>query len=167
MPQSLAAGAAVAGMGLKAYGTLRAGDLAAQQGSAEREADNYRATLLEQQAGQTRAASQRTALDQRRQTTLVESRARAVAAASGAGASDSTVNDIEGRIAQRGEYAALSSLFNGEERARGLEDQGAGVRFEGAEAGYLGKQKQSASRVAAIAGLLSGGSDLYSKYGAS
>ena len=61
------------------------------------------------------------ASEQRRQGRLLSSRALAVAAASGAGAGDPTVENIIGDIGAEGEFRALSEMFIGEERARGLE----------------------------------------------
>lgn len=79
------------------------------------------AKQLRYQAGQTRASSQRAAAEERRRARLLDSRARAVAAKSGAGVSDPTVVNLRGDIEARGEYNALSRMYEGETEAGSLE----------------------------------------------
>lgn len=136
-------------------------------GKAEQQAANSRAAALEHQAkqteqaaGQERAASQRASSEQRRQARLVESQAIARAAASGAGVADPTVENILGEIGQEGEFRALSELFIGEERARGLETQAAGNVFEAAQQRTAGAVALSSSRTKAFAQGLAGGTNL-------
>ena len=73
----------------------------------------------EQQAGQERAASQRQALEDKRQARILQSRAQARGAASGA--TGPGLFDIESDIIGEGELSALTSLYEGEERARSAE----------------------------------------------
>lgn len=103
-------------------------------GNAARGAANFEAAQMKQQAGQERAVAQRQAIEQRRQAGLANSRVQAVAAASGAGATDPTVLNIEGNNAATGEYNALSALYSGEEKARGFEMSAAARKYEGATA---------------------------------
>lgn len=156
---------AAAGSVLSAYGTILAGNAAARQGEAQQTAFNYQADELRQQAGQTRAASQRTADNSRLAGDYAISRARAVAGASGGGVTDPTVNTVVGNLAGRSEYNALSDLFTGEERARGLETQAGLDNFQGDQAYRAGQTKKKLAYIQAGATVLGSGSDLYSKYG--
>lgn len=160
--------AVVLGVGatlVQASGTLAAG-------RAEQEAANARAQGLEHQAaqgrqvaGQERATAQRAAIEQRRQGRFLASRALAVAAASGAGAGDPTVENILGGIGAEGEFRALSELFIGEERARGLETQADLRIFESEQERRAGKAARRASRGTAFAQILGGGATAFSASG--
>lgn len=143
--------AGIAGGGLSALGTLAAGN------SAEKAA-NFEASQLQRNAGLARAASQRAAIEERRKADLVSSRALAVAAASGGG-TGGNVENILGDIAAEGEYRTLTSLFEGEQQAQGLETA-AGRRWEG-------KAAKRASRVQAVSTLLGSAGSMYGKYGGS
>lgn len=146
MPQ-IAAIATVAAAVISAAGTI-------MSGNAARGAANYQAAQSEQQAGQERAVSQRHSIEQRRQAGLANSRVTAVAAASGAGATDPTVLNIESNNAGIGEYNALSALYTGEEKARGLEMNASATRYEG-------QQKRQASLFQAGGDMLSGAGKAY------
>lgn len=127
-------------------------------GLSSRNAANYQAEQLDQAAGQQRAASQRAAYDETRRSTLLQSRAQAVAAASGGGASDPTVVDLVSRIAGEGSYRSQLALYQGSEAARALEGRADAARFQGkqaARAGYIG----------AFSSVLKGASSLFDKYG--
>ena len=78
------------------------------------------AQQLEYQAGQHRAASQRQAEEQRRQARLANSRLQAVA---GGGGGDVSVVNLAADIAGEGELRALTSIYEGEDRAIGMELQ--------------------------------------------
>lgn len=95
------------------------------------EASEFEAQQLDQMAGQERAASQHRAQEERRRSDILQSRARAVAAASGGGASDPTVVDIISDLAGEGEYLAATHIFEGQEAARRARMGAAGARFEG------------------------------------
>lgn len=116
------------------------------------------ATQLEANAGLERASSQRAASDERRQARLAASRGLAVAAASGGGVDDPTVVNTLARLEGEGEYRALTALYNGEETARGMEQQAAANR-RGAKA------TKKAGYLNAAGSILSAGSSLYSRYG--
>lgn len=127
-------------------------------GNAARGAANYEARQMEQNAGQERAVSQRRAIEQRKQGLLANSTVQARAAASGAGATDKTVLDIEADNAGAGEYGSLMELHSGEEKARGLEMGSAAKRYEGQTARQAGLFKAGST-------LMSGGASLYDRYG--
>lgn len=133
-----------------------------------KKAGKFEGAQYRQQAGQERAGSQRQAIEERRAARIAQSRAVAVAAASGAGASDPTVMNIVGNLAADGEYNALSALFSGEEAARGLENAASGAEYEGrsSAAGYRTRANayRSAARNTAIGTALDGMSTFYDKY---
>ncbi len=142
----------LAGTGLKAFGE-------ASSGTAAREDAGFLAAQLRQKAGQERASASISALEAGRQGRLKGSRALAIAAASGAGASDPTVTDILTDISGDARLRALTALFEGEEAARGLETQAdAAIR--------TGEAQQTASRYKAVATVLTGADTLYSRFGA-
>lgn len=139
--------AAIAAVGLQIAGQL-------QQGSAAKRAANYQAAQYEANAGQARASSQRAAIEKRRQSTLLASRAQAIGASSGGGSLDpSTINIISG-IDAEGEYGALGALYQGEEAARGNITEANTLRYQGKQA-----KQNSLYQAAGTAG------SFFSKYG--
>lgn len=102
-------------------GSTAAANAELARGTAARQGSVLEALQLEQAAGQERASSQRGAIEQRRQARIAQSRAVALAAASGGSSTDATVVNILGDIGAEGEYRALTELFEGSERAHGLE----------------------------------------------
>lgn len=147
---------ATAVMTVVATGVQAASTIA--QGNAAKEAASYQAAQYQQQAGQARATAQRQAIEEQRKGAFALSRAQAVAASSGAGATDPTVENIEGDLAGQSEYNQLTALFNGEERARGLTQQADTAIYEG-------RQAKRASIYKAVGTVAQGGETLYSKYG--
>lgn len=153
---------------VQASGTLSAGRAEQQAAAARAQALEHQAAQARQQAGQERASSQRSASEKRRLGKLLASRALAVAAASGAGAGDPTVELIVGDIGAEGEFRALSAQFEGEERARGLETQADLKIFESEQERRAGAAALSASRGTAFAEVLGGvataaGSDVFNR----
>jgi len=114
--------------------TVMAANEQVKAGDAADRLAKYKAGQLEQRAGQERAVAQRRAESARRSSRYAESRALALAAASGGGASDPTVVNIMAGIAGEGEMAAQSALYEGEERARGSEMAAGASRYEGTQA---------------------------------
>jgi hypothetical protein len=137
-------------------GSMKAAQAAKEEGRRKRAAANFEADQLDQQAGQQQAASQRVAADQNRLATYAESRAQAVAAASGAGGK--TVSDVVSHIAQEGAYRSSLALYEGNAEARQMHLRAAANRFSG-ETVY------KAGNAAATAHILNGASSLYAKYG--
>lgn len=125
------------------------------EGAAANEQAKADAAQMRVAAGQQRAVAQRNLIEQRRQTDLVMSRARAVAAASGAAGQG--VENILGDIAAEGEARALAAIYEGENAARQLEGQADQVRF-------AGRQARKASYMGAAGSLLEGGATLYDRY---
>lgn len=147
----------VAPLPLLAAGTLASAAGTLMGGATAQAAADAEAAQMRQAAGQSRATAQQEAIQERRRAELAQSRALALAAASGGGASDPTVVNTVGALEREGEYNALSALYEGEERARGL-DLGARMRrFEGAS-------NRRGSYFSAGTNLLMGGGSLLEKY---
>jgi len=146
---------AVAGLLLMAASA--AVSIIGQQQSAKAEQANaeFQGKQLEQQAGQTRATAQRQGLEDQRQARLANSRIQALA---GGGGGDESVMDLTGKIAGEGEYAALTSMYQGEEGALGREGQAASLRFQGQAARTAANYKSAST-------ILSTGSSMFGKYG--
>jgi hypothetical protein len=162
----MAALAAVAGA-TKVAGSLMGAKVAEQEGRAARYGKESEAAQYDQQAGQEIAVAQRGAMEQRRRAKLVASRALAVSAASGGGASDPTVARIIADIEGEGAYRAATELYRGEESARKLRMAASGSRYEGALAERSGKIKSRAYKLQAFGDAAQMGGGMYQKYGGS
>lgn len=156
--------AMVASTVLGTVGKLKEGDAAMKSGRRRQMAAEYQAEQLERNAGQEIAASQRTAIEDRRNATLAQSRALAVAAASGGG-SDPTVVNLIARLAGEGTYRAMSSLYGGQERARSMRDQAAATRYSGEVAMDDARTARSAARFGAMTTAMTGAASMYSRFG--
>ena len=164
---TLAAGAIIGGTVLNYKGQRQAAK--AEEAAAERKqaAANKEAAYMEVQAGQAIASAQRDALEVQRTTRLLESRALAVAAASGAGASDTTVRNVIAGLSGEGAYRAQLALYEGKEKSRQLR-VGAEIRREGGDLqAQYGRDAASAHRIASVGTLFSGAGTLAGIYGRS
>lgn len=149
----IAMAAAAAGTVLSMIGQIQAGNAANK--AAKLEADQ-----MDVNAGQQRAVAQRQAINDRHAGRLAESSLQARAAASGGGASDPTVVGLAENIDAQSEYNALTSLYSGEEKARGLEGEAEMRRYEG-------RQAKKAATIGAISSVLSSAGSMGMKYGGS
>ena len=157
-------GIAVANVGMSIYGGKKAKKAAREAAARNKVAKEFEAQQLEQQAGQSIAISQRAASRERRNAQVIASRALALAAASGGGASDSSVNNLLADINNEGAYRASIALYQGEENARRLRLSAAGKRYEG-EAGIVGAESRAdAINLQTAASSLDAVSSLYSRY---
>lgn len=119
----MAASAATAGIGAKS---------AFDQAKVSKQTGQYNAAEMERAAAEERAAGTRKAAERREQTERVLSRQRAVAAASGAGASGTEgYGDLVEDTASRGKYLSDLDLAMGESAATGLEQKAAISRARG------------------------------------
>lgn len=150
---------------LQGLGGIMGGMAARRAGKSERAAAQFQAAQLEQNAGQAVAASQRAAAEERRKASLAVSRALAVAAASGGGASDTTVQNVIANLDAEGAYRSMVALYEGQEKSRQLSMAAAGKRYEGELAAQGGRQKGSAMMFAGLGSAAIGGGSLYMKYG--
>lgn len=155
----------IMGSFMGAAGASRAGQAAADTGARQQAADEFQAEQYDQNAIQAVAAAQRVSLAKEHESKLLQSRALAVAAASGGGASDPTVMNLIARIAGEGAYREAIDLYQGEDKSRQLNLAAAGKRYEGAIARAGGEAKQSAYEVSASGSLLTGAGTLFTKYG--
>lgn len=128
---------------------LQAAGTVLSVGSNERGA-KIDARRLRRLAGDERATSQLAAAEERRRARLLESRARAVAAKSGAGASDPSVLNLMADLSAEGEYRALARMYEGETGAQSLELEA--------------KERRRAARGQSISTILSGAATFASKY---
>jgi len=154
-----------AGTAVSVAGTIASGNAQAKAGRAQQQAAEYAAQQMRVQAGQERAAAQRTAMEQRREADKVRSRGLALAAASGGGASDPSVVNLLGDIDQEGTYRALTAMFEGEEKALGLETGAQARSFEGEQAAFAGRIAKKASRTQALSTVLSSAGKIAGTYG--
>ncbi len=136
---------------VSAGGTIASGIGANAAGKAQ-------AAQLSQAANESRAAGQRQGFEHQRTTGLALSKLQANAAASGGGADDPTVQNLGADIAGRGEYQTLMDLYTGENRARGLEDQGAAAK-------QAGKNALTKSYLSAGGTILSSAGSMANKFG--
>ena len=182
MADPLTIGLMVGGTILQAVGQRNAGIAAKQEADAQAQfqenvADSQ-SKQLKQKAGQERAVAQQRAIAKRKESTLAQSRATAVAAASGGGAFDPTVVGILGDLEAEGDYNVLAALYEGDTVAQDLEyDADLKVMSAGYSGELLrtaGKNEKKAGQLAAFSTILSGagsaagskaGQSLATKYG--
>jgi hypothetical protein len=141
-----------------------AGKTARLEGRLRQEMEQFRARLFTQQAGLAIASSQRTAHEERRRAKLVESRALAVAAASGTDASSSGVMNLIANIAGEGAYRSAVALYEGEERAKQLRIEGVMASWSGDTAAFAGRSRQAAHKLEAAGTIMSTMGSMYTKY---
>lgn len=153
------------GTGMQAAGQLQSGKAAANTGLAQQKASEFEAQQLEQNAGQAQAANQRSAIEELRKSMLLQSRAIAVAAASGGGALDPTVMALVGNLSKEGQLAAETQIYGGDERARAMRNQAKASRYEGAQRAEAGRVAERASKVSAGSTILSGITKDWTAYG--
>lgn len=164
---ALAVGVAVTMMG--SQGAAKAGEAEARRGGRLKALGEFEARQLEQNALTEVAAAQRAGMEEERKAELAASRALALAAASGGGASDPTVSKIISDLAGEGSYRRAVELYEGEDRARQMRLGAVARRREG-EAGLQGGlASQRAYTISGQANALTGigriGTSLYQKYG--
>lgn len=143
---------ATIGLAIQAYGKVAGGY--AQKGALDASA-----TELSQEAGQSVASGIQGAIQDRRRATYVASSARARTAAGGLATTGTSAIANVGQIKGEGEYRALTSEYQGEDRANELNFRSDQMRTEGSNAVTSGW-------LSGMSSVLSGGSSFYSKYGA-
>ncbi|SDH08529.1 virion core protein, T7 gp14 family [Pelagibacterium luteolum] len=143
--------AGVAGAGLQIVGTMAQARGQREAGKAAEEDAYFEAAQLEDNSKEEFAASQRDALERRREGRLANSAAQARAAASGggAGADAPTIMRIMGDIASRAEYGAQAALFGGESRRAGMFTQAEATR-------RTGRSQRRGSELSAMGTMFSG-----------
>jgi hypothetical protein len=177
----LASGAlGLSGAYSSAEGTLLGSSIAAQgaldAGNAERTAAYYKAAGLRQNAQAERAGSQVDTFNLLKKRDDLQSTLQARAAASGGGATDPTVLALSDQVEKQGTLSALTEMWKGEDRARGLVDQARGAEMTG-DASYdaaglrargiqvEGQSKADAAITSGYANLLDKGSTMFDRFG--
>lgn len=147
-------------------------ELNREAGQQRKAAAEFEANVLEGQASNVVGAAQRDMLDVQRQTRLAQSRAVALAAASGGGASAPTVTKLVGDLAKEGSYNAARALYAGEEKAFLMQQQAEQLRKSGEFAELSGNLQANASesrgraaQLQSYGNMLSSVGGLYGKYG--
>ncbi len=135
---------------LKTFGMFGAGRAARQAGKAQRAAN-------ERAAKRTVAVAQRESLEEKRKARLLASRALALAAAGGGGASDPSIVKLIADIEGEGAYRAGVALYRGQEDA-------AKLRYEGTLAEWSGQADQQTANLKGASALLETSGGLYAKY---
>jgi hypothetical protein len=118
------------GTGLSAAGTIYSGIKAKQSA-------DYESDLLKQRGDQEKAIASREAADRTLEKKLVGSRQQAIAAASGAGVDNPTVNSLMAKTEQRGTYNAMLEMYSGTQAKNDLYAQ-ADVRKSEGKSALLG-----------------------------
>lgn len=145
-------------IGLAVAGKVAEGGTSLIGAGAESRQLKSQAKQLKRNAGLSRASGQRSAIDTRREIDVVQSRALALAAASGADASDPTIINNIARLEGEGEYRAITALYNSEQEALVQQDE---ARSRLKEA----KNVKKAGLIKFGSSLISAGSTLAGRYG--
>lgn len=154
-----------AGSFFQAYGALEAGKTAKINAERARLAAEFEAVEAERAGKASIAVAQRQMLEEQRKGRVLASRALAVAAASGGGASDPTIINILADTEGAASYNAAVALYEGESRARQLRLQAAGARLSGSEAVLEGASRNFGAKLTAGGYGFKGGASLYARYG--
>jgi hypothetical protein len=130
---SAAGGTASLGSTLGAIGSVVSGVGTVAAGVAENNAAKFEAAQMDQKAKEEVAAAQRDAMQKRREGALINSRAQAIAAASGGGAGTDapTIVKLMGQTAGEADYNAQTAMYGGYSRAAGLRDSAKARRASG------------------------------------
>lgn len=143
---------------IAAASTALTAGAAYQQANAQKTQLEAVARAREEEANAEAAEGQRAAIIERKKARNLMSRARAVAAASGAGASDPTVVNQLTDIETQGEMNALNAMYAGRTAERGYR-QGAAIARNEADAA------QTAGYLGAASTALDGSTSWFDKYG--
>ena len=149
----------IIGGGMMIGGALAKSKAQKEEGKQAQKMAQYKAKQIEDKAKFTRAVSQRNAAEDQKEAQLLESRALAVAAASGGGVSDPDVINRIGKIEAEGFLRALNTMASAETEARDLERQAFMTREEGDELAQAGKTSSTGTLISAA------GNTLMSIYG--
>lgn len=128
-------------------GLLKAGGAVSSGNDAMAEAESV-AAQLRYNAGQQRAAGQRSAIQEKKNTDVLLSKMLALGGASGGSMSDPTMLNLFAQAEAEGKLASQTQMYNANEAARGMEAEAAGALRSGAA-------RKKASRIEAFGSLLS------------
>lgn len=165
IPTYVPAALTVVGALSKTFGILGQGFAGVKAAERRQGAAEFEAAQLEQNAGQAKAAAQRVAFQKGVEGDLMLSRLKALAAASGGGATDPTVLNLQAGLMHQKAYNLAAALYRGDDDARTMRMQAAAKRFQGELGVEDAKDARTASFFAAAGTAASGGASLYEKYG--
>lgn len=149
---------------LSIAGNLNAGESAKAAGLQQQAEANNAARQMRVNAGQALAVAQRDAYEERRQGSLVQSRAMALLASSGGSVTDPTAIRLLASNAGETAYRSAVALYKGEDESRQLITQADATETSGKVAAETGRDVQKSYNFRAFGDLINGGSSLYEKY---
>lgn len=149
-------------LGLTALSAASSAKAGADSAKAQKADAKFQEQQLQVAGNNAMATGERAATEERKQAGLAQSRAVALAAAGGGGASDPTVMNILGNLAGAGEYNALSQLYNAQSEATGDQNQSNALK---AGVSATASATQTAGMLQGIGTAFNGGSSFLSKYG--
>lgn len=155
------------GTAISAVSTIAGGNNAAAMGAAQKNAAYAQAEQLRAQEGTAIGAAQREMLDTQAKAKMLMSTVRANAAAGGVNAAEGSPLQVTQQIAKRGSYQAAMDLWQGQNKAVGLENESTSLKYGGDVAEAAGKMEQQASLGKALATIAGGGASMYKTYGRS
>ncbi|MES2671624.1 MAG: hypothetical protein V4673_14570 [Pseudomonadota bacterium] len=150
---------------ITAASTIAGGNAAATAGEMKQAAANRTALQIESNAAGELAAGQRIAMETERKTRLARSTGLARAAGSGFNAGEGSMVTNDEELAGRGELAALTDMFNGENARTGLMNKAASVRFEGDMDKFAGDATRNASYLSAAGTIAGSAGSMFKTYG--
>lgn len=150
---------------LSIAGNLQAGESSKAAGLQQQAEANNAAAQMRVNAGQALAAAQRDALEERRQGSLVQSRAMALLAASGGSVTDPTAVNLLATNAGETAYRSAVALYRGEDESRQLLANASATETSGKAAAQSGRDRQKSYNYRVFGDLMNSGSSLYEKYG--
>lgn len=153
-----------AGGGVSAMGTLAGGRAAQAAGVNAMNAAEFTAAQQRQQGNEALAVGQRLGLERRKEGDLLQSKLQARATASGGGATDPTVVGLAEGIAERTQMDALTELWKGESKRRGLLDAAEATHLQGLAALEEGNMRQKASKLSALGTVLGSAGSMFGTY---
>jgi hypothetical protein len=160
-----AGGVGIGGLALQLAGVANAERSSRQAAATRMDAAKFEADQALQEAGQSVAVAQRGAFAIDRQTQLLQSRALALAAASGGGASDPTVMNIIGNLGGEGSYRKAQALYEGEAQARALRLKATSDIVSGEIGAQASLAEGRSTMITGSASAFKSASSLYAKYG--
>ena len=137
--------------GLSLVGGLQQAQSAQVQGAVEADRLNFEALQQEKQANQEAGIKQREAERRDRETRFVKSRIQALAASSGADASDQSILTLLGEVEEEGDLQSRTLIAEGRNLEDSLKSGAAARRVAGTNVERAAKRAASAARFSAIA----------------
>lgn len=149
---------------VSAVSAIRQGQAAQQSYAAIESANNFNASVAEQNTQIVRQQAQLEAQQNDRETFLRLGAIRAAQGKSGGAAGEGSVLDVLGDAAAQGKLESQNILYQGELQARGYTNTATLDRYSAQNAARSGKNAVQAGYMKAGSELLQGGSGAYTSY---